>query len=66
MVLKIKPIPQVVSDNQDLVKEEFCAENSMIVMPEWAKGIKEHEIAKTDTSALTHVLIYLYPGNPVT
>lgn len=44
------------------LKKNFVAKIPIIV----GEGSKEVGIAKADTSALTHVLIYLYPGNPVT
>lgn len=55
-------IPQVVSNTQDW---KFCWEESIIVVTV-EEGTEKLAIAKRDSSVLTHVLIYLYPGNPVT
>lgn len=42
VVLKINVIPQVLSDHPDLVKEEFCGENSNNCCVRVGGGTKDH------------------------
>lgn len=61
--LKIKLVPQVVSINQGLKILLGGINNCCVTVEE---GTEKLKIAKRDSSVLTHVLIYLYPGNLVT